>query len=69
MSINITDIKTQKIGKRPVVVLPLDVWEHIAEHIEELEMSNSESFRNKIKTARKEKKLYSSSEARRLLKI
>ena len=69
MSINISEIKTQKIGKRPVVVLPLDVWENIAEHIEELEMSNSESFRKKIKTARKEKKLYSSSEAKRLLKI
>jgi len=69
MPINISEIKTQKIGKRPVVVLPLDVWENIAEHIEELEMSNSESFRKKIKTARKEKKLYSSSEAKRLLKI
>ncbi|PIP30165.1 hypothetical protein COX26_00110 [Candidatus Jorgensenbacteria bacterium CG23_combo_of_CG06-09_8_20_14_all_54_14] len=61
--------KIQKIGKTPVVVLPLDVWQSIEEQLEELEMRFSNPFRKKIAKARAEKKFYSSAEAKKLLKI
>lgn len=47
-------IKTQKIGKTSVVVLPLDVYETIRE---ELEMLQSKRLAKEIAKARKEKKI------------
>lgn len=58
-----------KIGKQPVIVLPLAEWENIQEYIEDLEMNASSALRKKIVAARKEKNLYSSSEARRMLGV
>ena len=58
-----------EIGKKPVVILPLSEWENIKEYIEDLEMKASLILRKKIAAARKEKKLYSSSEARRMLGV
>lgn len=66
MSVNIINVKSQKIGKMPVVVLPLKVWRNIADRLEELEMINSKSLRKKIAIARKEKKLYTLYEAKRM---
>lgn len=57
----------QKIGKRPVVVLPLETWREIEGCLEDLKMSRSETFRKNIAKARKEKKVYSSLEVKRLL--
>lgn len=60
-------IKCQKIGKIPVVVLPLKMWQEIENKIEELEMMHSRSLRKKIVKARSEEKLYSSSQAKKML--
>ena len=59
----------QKIGKKPVVVLPLEKWREIEDYLEDLEMAQSQIFKKKIAKARKEKKLYSSSELRKMLAI
>lgn len=62
-------IKPQKIGKTPVVVLPLKVWRLIEEQIEELEMINANILKGKIDRARKEKSLYSSREVKKMLAL
>ena len=49
-------MKTQKIGKLPVVVLPLDYFENIKE---DLEMYQSKTFRKEIAKARAEVKTIS----------
>ncbi|MEK7506394.1 MAG: hypothetical protein AAB572_02205 [Patescibacteria group bacterium] len=36
--------KAQKIGKTPVVILPLKIWEEIGERLEEAEVSLSKKF-------------------------
>ncbi len=46
-------IKTQKIGKMPVVILPLDYFERMKE---DLEMYESKAFRKNIAKARAEVK-------------
>lgn len=52
-----------KIGKDPVVVLPLSFWKSICDNIEELEeyyeMSTSENYKKAIADARKSKKYIS----------
>ncbi len=48
--------KIQKIGKTPMVVIPLSVWGKIENYIEDLEMINSPSLRKNIKKARAEVK-------------
>ena len=60
------EIKTQKIGKVPVVVLPLPVWEELQNRLEDLEMERSDSFRKKIAKARSEKKFYSFSQVKKI---
>ena len=62
-------VNTQKIGEKPVVILPIKLWQVIEDKLEELEMFNSKSFRRKIAKARKEKTLYSSREARKMLAV
>lgn len=61
--------RVQKIGKKPVVVLPLEIWKEIEARLEDSEMSQSLSFKKKIAKARSEKKVYSSSEVKRLLRL
>ena len=46
-------VRTQKIGKLPVVVLPLDYFENIKE---DLEMYQSKTFKKEIVKARVEVK-------------
>ncbi len=58
-----------KIGKNPVVVLPLKIWQEIENKLEELEMAESKTLRKKIAKARAEQKLYSSTETKKLLRI
>jgi hypothetical protein len=62
-------IKTQKIGKMPVVVLPLPVWEEVRNRLEDMEMMASDSFRKKIAKARSEKKFYSLTQVKKMLAI
>jgi len=59
--------KTQKIGKEPVVVVPLKDWRNIEARLEEFEMTTSPSFKKKISKARSETKLYSSKDVKKLL--
>lgn len=46
--------KTQKIGKMPVVVLPLAVWQQLEIILEEYQMSCSLNYFRSIKEARKQ---------------
>jgi len=62
-------VYSQKIGKTPVVVLPLNFWQEIESNLEDLEMMNSRFLRKKIAKARLEKKAYNSSRAKKLLGI
>ena len=61
--------KIQKIGKMPVVILPLGIWRDIENLLEDSEMRSSKTFPKKITRARAEKKLYSSTQAKKLLKV
>jgi len=67
LSTLLSKTKIQKIGKAPVVVLPLNTWEKIWEYIENLEMMQSRSLRKKIAKARSEKKIYSSYQVKNFL--
>jgi len=62
-----TEIK--KIGKKPMVVLPLAVWRKIEEYLEDLEISQSRQLAAKIRKACLQKKRYSASEVKKLLAI
>ena len=55
------------IGKKPVVVVPLEEWNKIESVLEDLEMMSSAAYQKKIATTRKEKRLYSSAEIKKLL--
>jgi hypothetical protein len=61
--------KIQKIGKVPVIILPLKIWREIENQLEEAEMNVSVSLRKKIAKARSEKKLYSPSQVKKTLKF
>lgn len=61
--------QAQTIGKAPVVVLPLKIWEIIEDQLEEAEIVRSRFLHRRIAKARAERKLYSASQARRILKI
>lgn len=64
------DISTNlKIGKTPVVILPLNIWKEMENKLEDLEMLESQTLRKKIAKARSEKKIYSSSQVKKLLGI
>lgn len=67
VSLLLDEIKTQKIGKAPVVVLPLNVWKDIEERLEDLEMAQSVFLKEKIIKARSEKKVYSSAQVKKSL--
>lgn len=57
----------QKIGKTPMVVVPLHVWHELEDLVEDWEMSHSIAFQKKIARSRKSKKRYSSAEAKKIL--
>lgn len=59
----------QKIGKQPVVVLPLKIWREIEEKLKDMAMERSKILKRKIIRARAQKKLYSAAEVKNLLKI
>ena len=48
--------KVTKLGKTPVVVLPLSQWKKIEDMLEDLEMLRSENFKRSIAKARAEVK-------------
>lgn len=59
----------QKLGKNPVVVLPLNIWQKIESLLEDAEMTRSKNLVKKIAKSRTQKKLYSSQEVKNILKI
>ncbi len=61
--------RTQKIGGKPVVILPLEIWKKIKDKLEDSEMSGLGNIRRKVAKARKETELYSSSEVKKALRI
>jgi len=69
MNTILTQIQHQKIGKEPVVIIPLKQWEDLEDRLEDFEMQTSMPFRKKIAKARSEKKRYSSEEAKKMLGI
>lgn len=69
MNTILTQIQHQKIGKEPVVIIPLKQWEDLEDRLEDFEMQSSSSFQKKIVKARTEKKLYTSEEAKKMLGI
>lgn len=60
-------VQPEKIGKNPVVVLPLKIWREIEDRLEDFEMMNSDVFRKRIMKARKEKKFYPFAEVKKRL--
>ncbi len=46
--------KIQKIGKMPVVVLPLDIWRQLEDILEEYQMSYSPAYIKSIEESRKQ---------------
>jgi len=61
--------KIIKIGQKPVVVLSLEDWEDLKDKLEELEILSSQFLRNKVKKARSEKKIYTSAQVKKMLKL
>ena len=59
--------KQQKIGKKPVVVLPLKIWKEIEDRLEDSQAKESKNFLKRIAKARLETKLYSSTQAKKSL--
>jgi len=61
------------LNRKPVVVLPANIWEKMQakfnEMQEDLEMHASVSYKKSIIRARSSKKLYTSSEARKKLNL
>ncbi len=59
----------QKIGKRPVVVLPLAIWREIEQRLEDGAILESKNLAGKIARSRKEEKMYSSAEVKKMLGV
>lgn len=52
------NIRIKKVAGKMVAILPFKAWEEIEDYLEELAMSESLTWKAKIKKARAEKKLY-----------
>ena len=57
----------QKVGKTPVVVFPLHIWDEIELALEDAEMINSVTFQKKIARSRQSKKFYTLTEVKKRL--
>ena len=56
-----------KIGKIPVVVIPLHIWNEMEEIVEDWEMMTSKTLQKRIAASSKSKKLYSSTAVKKIL--
>ena len=63
----ITNSNVQRLGKLPVVVLPLKIWEEIEDSLEDLQIARSRFLKKKIARACLEKKLYPASQVKKLI--
>ena len=64
-----TKAEVKKIGKRSMVVLPVEIWREIEEYIEDIEMAKSKTLAKRIKKARSEGKTYSLKEIKKKLNL
>ena len=48
------EVKHQKLGKLPVVILPLAQWQEVEAILEEYEMMSSSSYRKSIAESRRQ---------------
>ena len=55
----------ERIGKSPVVVLPLKVWREIEDCLGEVEIEQSRRLQRKISAARRAKKSYSAAQVKK----
>ncbi|GEM_PF-3352986 len=62
-------INSARIGKSPVVMVPIEVWRDIEEKLEELSMLNSVTLRKRIAKIRVEKKTYSLVQVKKILAL
>ncbi|HBT81449.1 hypothetical protein A2757_02855 [Candidatus Giovannonibacteria bacterium RIFCSPHIGHO2_01_FULL_48_47] len=62
-------IEKTRFRGEPVVVIPLEDWRKLEDLMEDTEMRNSNILPKEIIKARKEKKLYSAAEVKRLLRL
>ena len=60
-------IERIRFRSKPVVLVSLEDWNKIEELVEESEMLKSKKLPLEIARARKEKKIYSAAEAKRIL--
>jgi hypothetical protein len=69
----IKKVNTGVFNSKPVVVMPISVWDKIHERIEEmqenLEMYMSENYKKNIARSRASKKIYTSKEVRKKLAL
>ena len=56
-----------KIGKTPMVLVPLALWHELEELIEDKEMEQSETLQKRVLLSRRSKKLYSLQEVKEKL--
>jgi len=67
----IKKVNTSVFNSKPVVVMPVSVWDKMRERIEEmqedLEMYMSDNFKKNITRSRNSKKIYTSNQARKKL--
>ena len=61
--------RVQKIGKAPVVILPLKVWQEIESSLEDLEAEGGRFLAHKVVKARRERRLYSATQVKKVLGI
>ena len=62
-------IEKTRFRGEPVVIIPLDDWKKLEDLMEDTEMRKSNTLPKEIAKARKEKKLYSAAEVKRLLRL
>jgi hypothetical protein len=61
----IKNMSGTKIGRNPVVVLPLKVWREIEDCLEDMEIEQSRRLERKISAARRAKKSYSAAQVKK----
>ena len=65
----IKKVEIQKIGKTPVVVLPLKVWQDIESSLEVLEAEGGHFLAYRVAKARRERKFYSANQVKKALGV
>ena len=65
----VNTITKLELNNKSVVVMPLQDWSKIESALEDLAMLTSKAYKKAVAKARGEKKLYSSNEVKKLLRL